>query len=88
MPKFYFTYGTDGRPFYGGWTEIEAPTRPIACTIFQMIHPCKPSGLLNCSDVYDEATFKATSMYKEDNFGHRCHERLTLQHEIFSEKEQ
>ena len=24
--KFYFTYGTDGQPFVGGWTEVEAPT--------------------------------------------------------------
>ena len=22
--KYYFTYGTDGQPFVGGWTEVEA----------------------------------------------------------------
>lgn len=25
MARFYFTYGTDGQPFVGGWTEVEAP---------------------------------------------------------------
>ena len=24
MAKFYFTYGLEGQPFVGGWTEIEA----------------------------------------------------------------
>lgn len=23
MAKFYFTYGTEGQPFVGGWTEKE-----------------------------------------------------------------
>lgn len=87
MPKFYFTYGTEGQPFFGGWTEIEAPSRPAACTIFKMIHPCKSSGLLNCSSVYDEDDFQQSDMYNTGNFGYRCHERLSLQHEIFTEKE-
>lgn len=86
MPKFYFTYGIGGNPFYGGWTVIEAPTRPIACTIFKMIHPCKSSSLLNCASVYDEDNFQQTSMYKVGNFGYRCHERLTLRHAIFTKK--
>lgn len=31
MPKFYFTYGTDGQPFVGGWTEVDAltATQPV-----------------------------------------------------------
>ena len=64
MPKFYFTYGTDGQPFVGGWTEVEAPDRRAAC-----------------SSVYDEAWFKQTEMYRNGNFGVRCHERITLRRE-------
>ena len=26
MARFYFTYGTDGQPFVGGWTEVDART--------------------------------------------------------------
>ena len=26
MPNFYFTYGTEGQPFFGGWTEVDAPS--------------------------------------------------------------
>lgn len=30
MKTYYFTYGTDdGMPYYGGWTEIEPPTRTL-----------------------------------------------------------
>ena len=40
MPKFYFTYGSDERfPFQYGWTEIEAPSRVLACDIFREYHP-------------------------------------------------
>lgn len=52
MPKFYFTYGTDGQPFVGGWTEVEAPDRRAACAAFRSYHPDKTEGLLNCSSVY------------------------------------
>lgn len=44
MARYFFTYGTDGQPFVGGWTEVDArmamrpaprsepttPTRPRA----------------------------------------------------------
>ena len=33
--KYYFTYGTDGQPFVGGWTEVEAPNADIACAAFR-----------------------------------------------------
>ena len=71
MAKFYFPYGTDGQPFFGGWTEVDAPDR----------HPDKTEGLLNCSSVYDEEHFKLTEMYRESNFGFRCHEIITLRRE-------
>lgn len=79
MPKFYFTYGTDGQPYVGGWTEVEAPNRRFACCVFRMFHPDRTDGLLNCCSVYDEEQFQRTSMYGPGgNFGFRCHETITV----------
>ena len=86
MPKFYFTYGTEGHPFFGGWTEVEAPDRHMACTVFRAYHPDKTEGLLNCCSCYTEEDFKKTSMYQrpDGNFGYRCHETITLQRELLN----
>ena len=79
MQTFYFTYGTEGQPFYGGWTEIEAPDIHSACAVFRAFHPDKIDGILNCSSVYNEAQFKKTKMADEEgNFGRFCHERITI----------
>ncbi len=83
MPKFYFTYGSEGQPFFGGWTEVEAPDRRTACAAFRAFHPDKTEGLLNCCSVYEEEDFKRTSMYGPGgNFGYRCHETITLRREL------
>lgn len=76
MPTFYFTYGSSGHPYYGGWTEIEAADIQTACKVFQGLHPNKRGDSLNCSCVYTEEQFKKTSMYADGNFGIRCHERI------------
>ncbi len=78
MSKFYFTYGADGQPFVGGWTEVEAPDIHTACAAFRAYHPDKIEGIMNCSSVYTEAHFKNTCMYAEGNFGSRCHETIIL----------
>ena len=78
MSKFYFTYGTDGHPFVGGWTEVEAPTLKAAVIAFQLFHPNKAPGLLNCSDIYAQEQFERTEMFREGNFGHRCRELIQL----------
>lgn len=79
MPQFYFTYGTDGQPFVGGWTEIEAPNEESARAVFRAFHPDRHQGLLNCCDVYTEERFKKTGMAgPEGNFGRRCRERITV----------
>lgn len=79
MAKFYFTYGTEGQPFVGGWTEVEAPDSHAACCAFRAIHPDKTEGLLNCSSVYPEAAFLKTSMAGPDGNFHRfCHEKISL----------
>lgn len=55
--KYYFTYGTDGQPFVGGWTEVEAPNVNLACAAFRLAHPDKEPGILNCSSAYTEAAW-------------------------------
>ena len=78
MSKFYYTYGTDPRyPCQGGWTEIEALDRPGADKLFQMHHPDRTPGILNCADIYNEDEFRRTGM-DEDNFGACCHEKITI----------
>lgn len=81
MATFYFTYGTEGQPFFGGWTEVDAPNGRAACLAFRAYHPDKTEGLLNCSSVYDEEQFKQTKMHDSGNFGRRCHEVITLRRE-------
>lgn len=60
--KYYFTYGTDGQPFVGGWTEVEAPTANLACAAFRAVHPDKEPGILNCSSAYTEESFLGSCM--------------------------
>ena len=74
MKNYYFTYGTEGQPFRGGWTQIQAETEEQARTMFRAIHPDKIPGILNCSSVYDEEYFTHSKMYRAGNFGARCHE--------------
>ena len=78
MEKYYFTYGTEGHPYYGGWTEIVAPDMETACNLFMAVHPCKHGNFLNCSSVYTEYEMKKTTMYKNGNFGTKCREIITI----------
>ena len=78
MPRFYFTYGTSGQPFFGGWTEIEAPDMRAAAALFRSYHPDKTDGLLNCCCVYTEDVFSKSTMMVGGNFGYYCHERITV----------
>lgn len=78
MYRFFFTYGTSGQPFHGGWTEVQAENIEKACEAFRAYHPDKHKNTLNCSSVYTEAEFKKTCMYTGDNHGARCHEIITL----------
>lgn len=80
MPNFYFTYGTEDQPYYGGWTQIVAPDRQVACGVFRGFHPDRTEGILNCAEVYSEEQFLNTSMAGPDgNFGFFCHELITVQ---------
>lgn len=84
MSKYYFTYGSEGQPFVGGWTEIEAPAAKTACAIFRAFHPDRDEGFLNCCAYYTEAQFMATTMAKRGNLGARCHEKITVTRNIYT----
>lgn len=82
MEKFYFTYGFEGHPFCGGWTEVEAPSQAAACELFRLFHPNKSPCGLNCAFVYPAESFEMTTMFREGNLGKYCHERISIQREI------
>lgn len=84
MATFIFTYGLDGQPYKGGWTEIEAEDCKTACALFRLAHPDRTDGLLNCSWVYTEEDFARTRMAKEGNFGVFCRERIRMNVEVTS----
>ena len=73
---FFFTYGTEGHPFRGGWTVVAARDREEACRLFRAVHPDKIEGLLNCCAVYTSAEFLHTSMYRDGNFGATTQESI------------
>ena len=86
--RYFFTYGTEGHPYHGGWTEIEAPDIHVACALFRAYHPDKTEGLLNCSSVYTEDAFNKTEMAGPDgNFGMFCHEKITVRRKTAERKE-
>lgn len=87
MSKFFFTYGTGGHDFYGGWTEVEAETCSEACGAFRAYHPDVNAGVLNCCSVYYEDAFKRTKMYTDGNFGRRCHETISIRRTMCGEVE-
>ncbi len=76
--RFYFTYGTEGQAYHGGWTVVEAPDYRAAALAFRAYHPDRTDGLLNCSSVYDEERFQKTRMAVEGNFDAFCREIITI----------
>lgn len=76
MARFYFTYGSEGQPFHGGWTEIETSDVETACSLFRALHPNRQGDFLNCSGVYTEEQFQnsRTQMNVTGNLGAKCHE--------------
>lgn len=82
MSTYYFTYGTEGQPYRGGWTEVIADDMAMAEAAFLAYHPKTEHGFLNCSSVYTEEQFMRTTMWKKDNLGARCHERISLKRHI------
>ena len=73
MNNYYFTYGSEGQPFVGGWTKVVAEDLKEAVDMFKAIHPCK-NGLINCEGVYDEKSFYMTTMPFKGNMRKFQHE--------------
>lgn len=83
--KFYFSYGTEGHPYVGGWTEVEAQDFHSACCAFRAVHPNKENDCLNCCSIYTEDEFKRTQMAGlKGNLGAGCNEKITLSVEVFT----
>lgn len=69
MNNYYFTYGSEGQPFVGGWTRVIADNMHEAVALFSKVHPDKTEGILNCADYYTEDRFYKTGMQVSGNFG-------------------
>lgn len=78
MRLFYFTYGSEGHPFVGGWTMVAAQDMDKAVTAFRAYHPDTAEGLMCCAGVYTEQQFLGTRMALDGNLGRRCHELIYL----------
>lgn len=76
--KFYFTYGAEGHPFKGGWSEVIAPNEKNAIQAFKAVHPPVHGDMLPCAFYYSEERFVKTKMFKYGNFDNYCHEVITL----------
>lgn len=74
MEIYYFTYGADAG---GGWTKVVADGYGAAVEAFCIYHPRK-EGFVDCAEIYDVESFRATKMATNGNFGKRCIETITL----------
>ena len=69
MRNYFFTYGSEGQPFVGGWTRVIACNIHDAVDSFRKVHPDKIEGLLNCAGYYTAMQFYKTSMWLKGNLG-------------------
>ena len=79
--NIYFTYGSSGQDFSGGWTRVVATDLRQAIALFRMYHP-DHNGFIHCCSMYREDDFKKTKMYSEGNFGKFENEVIGLYHEV------
>lgn len=80
MNKYYFTFGSEGHPYVGGWITIEADNMELATQIFRILYPDKNNGFLRYAFRYTEDEFKRTIMYeKGSNLGAACHCEIKLE---------
>jgi hypothetical protein len=87
LKAFYFTYGSEGYDFEGGWTLIYAQDLDAAIGAFRIYHPNRSGNeCLMCASFYSEAEFKKTNMYNKGNLGARCHEVITLKRALPDDK--
>lgn len=82
MERFYFTFGTVGHPYVGGWTVVDAPNRDLACDAFRLHHKDKVTGMIHCSGIYSQKEFSRTRMEDEGNYGCRAQEYIKVNVEL------
>ncbi len=72
---FYFTFGTGShyQPYAGGWVEVRASSEEEAVKAFNAKYPPE-NGIVRCAFIYPKNRFQLTSMYRDGNFGVKCHE--------------
>lgn len=82
MGKFYFTFGSSGQAFAGGWVEVVAADREAAVELFRALYQGEDTGFVNCAGIYSEEEFMRTSMgIRGENFGKGC--RASIVHTVY-----
>jgi len=71
--KYFYTFGTKGQPYRGGWVVVVADTWDEADEKFTSRFPLE-DGLIKCAFRYTEDAFLQTPMCENGNFGAFCHE--------------
>jgi hypothetical protein len=76
---YYFTFGSAGQLFKGGWVRIKADTLQEAQQKFIAKYgdrAWKHKHCLNCAFFYSEEEFKKTEMHEYGNLGSREHKYI------------
>lgn len=78
---FYFTFGSSGQVYQGGWVKIKAETIQEAQEKFRRhfgVRAWKDQdpwcGILSYAFHYTQEDFDTMEMFQTDNMGSRCHE--------------
>ena len=75
MSKYYFTFGSAGQLYCGGWIIIHAKSDRDAREKFKKYYGVKGStreGLMNFAFSYTEPEFQSTDMPTKGNMGEFC----------------
>ena len=78
---FYFTFGSSGQIYEGGWVQIKAETLCQAQEKFRRHFGVRAwkdhdpwCGTLAYASHYDQEDFDTMEMFKTGNYGAMCHE--------------
>jgi len=82
MNKYYFTFGSAGQIYKGGWIIVHAHDYADAENKFFAYYGDRAyvtgyhSGMFNYAFCYEELAFRKTSMEKTGNIGHYCWDEI------------
>lgn len=82
MAKFYFTYGSEGYAFKGGWTVVEAESLNQAIGAFRVCHGNEDEDCIPCAHYYTEGEFEHTKLREKGNLGAFEWERINFSRTI------